>query len=186
MRNRDQVQSTCLSRWIPCWRLWQTARVSRRGGILETISPRRFGWSPTASLPPSIAGGFSNFTPLKREILLLLLKPWISDRLTIAWSQISFKIWWQSLCLPLKLWFSRFVIAAGFWDNSFRVFSAETAKISQIIFGHYGVVTCLARWSFGELWILNSEEEKAAMHCSGVSATTQVTATLYLARKIAR
>jgi len=40
---------------------------------------------------------------------------------------------------------SRFVIAAGFWDNSFRVFSAETAKISQIIFGHYGVVTCLAR-----------------------------------------
>lgn len=40
---------------------------------------------------------------------------------------------------------SRYVIAAGFWDNSFRVFSAETAKISQIIFGHYGVVTCLAR-----------------------------------------
>ena len=25
------------------------------------------------------------------------------------------------------------------------MFSAETAKISQIIFGHYGVVTCLAR-----------------------------------------
>jgi len=40
---------------------------------------------------------------------------------------------------------SRFVIAAGFWDNSFRVFSAETAKITQIIFGHWGVVTCLAR-----------------------------------------
>jgi len=40
---------------------------------------------------------------------------------------------------------SRFILAAGFWDNSFRVFSAETAKITQIIFGHYGVVTCLAR-----------------------------------------
>ena len=27
----------------------------------------------------------------------------------------------------------------------FRVFSCDTAKIVQIIFGHYGVVTCLAR-----------------------------------------
>ena len=41
--------------------------------------------------------------------------------------------------------FARFVIAGGFWDNSFRVYSAETAKICQIVFGHYGVVTCLAR-----------------------------------------
>ncbi|XKL61309.1 hypothetical protein PGB90_008366 [Kerria lacca] len=40
---------------------------------------------------------------------------------------------------------SRFLIACGFWDNSFRVFSTETAKIIQIIFGHYGVVTCLSR-----------------------------------------
>lgn len=40
---------------------------------------------------------------------------------------------------------SKFVIACGFWDNSFRVFSTDTAKIIQIIFGHYGVVTCLSR-----------------------------------------
>ncbi|XP_044255555.1 neurobeachin isoform X13 [Tribolium madens] len=40
---------------------------------------------------------------------------------------------------------SKFLIACGFWDNSFRVFSTETAKIVQIIFGHYGVVTCLSR-----------------------------------------
>nr|XP_037871256.1 neurobeachin isoform X6 [Bombyx mori] len=40
---------------------------------------------------------------------------------------------------------SKFLIAAGFWDNSFRVFSTETAKIVQIIFGHYGVVTCVCR-----------------------------------------
>ncbi|XP_023318209.1 neurobeachin isoform X4 [Trichogramma pretiosum] len=40
---------------------------------------------------------------------------------------------------------SRFLVACGFWDNSFRVFSTETAKIVQIIFGHYGVVTCLSR-----------------------------------------
>ncbi|XP_023310795.1 neurobeachin [Anoplophora glabripennis] len=40
---------------------------------------------------------------------------------------------------------SKFLISCGFWDNSFRVFSTETAKIVQIIFGHYGVVTCLSR-----------------------------------------
>ncbi|XP_060530790.1 neurobeachin isoform X11 [Cylas formicarius] len=40
---------------------------------------------------------------------------------------------------------SKFLIACGFWDNSFRVFSTESAKIVQIIFGHYGVVTCLSR-----------------------------------------
>ncbi|XP_050442787.1 neurobeachin isoform X2 [Adelges cooleyi] len=40
---------------------------------------------------------------------------------------------------------SRFLIVCGFWDNSFRVFSTETAKIIQIVFGHYGVVTCLSR-----------------------------------------
>ncbi|XP_055616824.1 neurobeachin isoform X17 [Toxorhynchites rutilus septentrionalis] len=40
---------------------------------------------------------------------------------------------------------SRFLIACGFWDNSFRVFSTESAKIMQIIFGHFDVVTCLSR-----------------------------------------
>ncbi|CAG0920825.1 unnamed protein product, partial [Notodromas monacha] len=40
---------------------------------------------------------------------------------------------------------SRFIIAGGFWDNSFRVFSADTGKIVQIVFGHWGVVTCLGR-----------------------------------------
>ena len=27
---------------------------------------------------------------------------------------------------------SRFILACGFWDNSFRVFSADTAKIAQV------------------------------------------------------
>ncbi|UYV62662.1 LRBA [Cordylochernes scorpioides] len=40
---------------------------------------------------------------------------------------------------------SKFLIACGFWDNSFRVFSTESAKIVQIVYGHFGVVTCLAR-----------------------------------------
>ncbi|XP_037087488.1 LOW QUALITY PROTEIN: neurobeachin-like, partial [Pollicipes pollicipes] len=40
---------------------------------------------------------------------------------------------------------SKFIIACGFWDNSFRVFSTDTGRIVQIVFGHFGVVTCLAR-----------------------------------------
>ena len=83
------------------------------------------------------------------------LEAWIF-LLTISYRGKSIVQW--SICLSLFTHWSsdlqRFVIAAGFWDNSFRVFSAETAKISQIIFGHYGVVTCLARSSF---YILNSE-----------------------------
>ena len=52
-----------------------------------------------------------------------------------------------------KYLFCRFVIAGGFWDSSFRVYSAETAKICQIVFGHYGVVTCLARYTCIQLAI---------------------------------
>ncbi|XP_055302302.1 neurobeachin isoform X5 [Sitodiplosis mosellana] len=40
---------------------------------------------------------------------------------------------------------SRFLIACGFWDNSFRVYLTETAKIVQIVFGHFDVVSCLSR-----------------------------------------
>lgn len=40
---------------------------------------------------------------------------------------------------------SRFIIAAGFWDKSFRVFATESAKTLQIVYAHFGVVTCLAR-----------------------------------------
>lgn len=40
---------------------------------------------------------------------------------------------------------SRFLIACGFWDSSFRVYSTDNAKITQIIFGHFDVVTCLSR-----------------------------------------
>ncbi|XP_059351407.1 neurobeachin-like isoform X3 [Daphnia carinata] len=40
---------------------------------------------------------------------------------------------------------SRFLMACGFWDNSFRVFTTDTAKIAQIVYGHFGIVTCLSR-----------------------------------------
>lgn len=37
------------------------------------------------------------------------------------------------------------MIACGFWDNSFRVYVTDVAKIVQIVFGHFDVVTCLSR-----------------------------------------
>ena len=77
---------------------------------------------------------------------------------------------------------SRFLMACGFWDNSFRVFATDTGKLSlcrsltnidllfqflslffflfffyffvfcqflakivQIVYGHFGIVTCLSR-----------------------------------------
>ena len=45
--------------------------------------------------------------------------------------------WLHSSCLSSFA----LTVAVGF----FRVFSADSAKIVQIVFGHYGVVTCLAR-----------------------------------------
>ncbi|XP_029458549.1 neurobeachin isoform X2 [Rhinatrema bivittatum] len=40
---------------------------------------------------------------------------------------------------------NRYVLICGFWDKSFRVYSTETGKLTQIVFGHWDVVTCLAR-----------------------------------------
>ncbi|XP_030632108.1 neurobeachin isoform X2 [Chanos chanos] len=40
---------------------------------------------------------------------------------------------------------NRYILACGFWDKSFRVYSSETGKLTQIVFGHWDVVTCLAR-----------------------------------------
>ncbi|XP_062328262.1 neurobeachin isoform X2 [Osmerus eperlanus] len=40
---------------------------------------------------------------------------------------------------------NRYVLVCGFWDKSFRVYSTDTGKLTQIVFGHWDVVTCLAR-----------------------------------------
>ncbi|XP_040282057.1 neurobeachin isoform X6 [Bufo bufo] len=40
---------------------------------------------------------------------------------------------------------NRYILICGFWDKSFRVYSSETGKLTQIVFGHWDVVTCLAR-----------------------------------------
>lgn len=40
---------------------------------------------------------------------------------------------------------SKNIIIAPFFDNSFRVYSTETGKITQIVYGHRGLITCLVR-----------------------------------------
>jgi hypothetical protein len=40
---------------------------------------------------------------------------------------------------------NRSIMATGFFDKSFRIFNADTAKIVQIVFGHYDLVTCISR-----------------------------------------
>jgi hypothetical protein len=40
---------------------------------------------------------------------------------------------------------NKFILATGFFDKSFRVFHTDSAKIAQIIYGHYDLVTCINR-----------------------------------------
>ncbi|XP_058522747.1 lipopolysaccharide-responsive and beige-like anchor protein isoform X2 [Ochotona princeps] len=40
---------------------------------------------------------------------------------------------------------NRCILVGGFWDKSFRVYSTDTGKLIQVVFGHWDVVTCLAR-----------------------------------------
>ncbi|CAM2112910.1 unnamed protein product [Caretta caretta] len=40
---------------------------------------------------------------------------------------------------------NRYILVCGFWDKSFRVYSTDTGKLIQVVFGHWDVVTCLAR-----------------------------------------
>ncbi len=37
------------------------------------------------------------------------------------------------------------MLATGFFDKSFRIFSTDSARIVQIVFGHYDLVTCISR-----------------------------------------
>jgi hypothetical protein len=40
---------------------------------------------------------------------------------------------------------NKFLLATGFFDKSFRIFSTDSARIVQIVFGHYDLVTCISR-----------------------------------------
>ncbi|XP_071745123.1 neurobeachin isoform X3 [Lepeophtheirus salmonis] len=91
------------------------------------------------------ANGGSNL-PLSMDPVLAVVSNSIGHQVKrhLVGDNFSQKITMRSNCFVVTV-DSTFLIACGFWDNSFRVFSTESAKIVQIIFGHYGVVTCLAR-----------------------------------------
>ncbi|XP_069782538.1 lipopolysaccharide-responsive and beige-like anchor protein isoform X2 [Narcine bancroftii] len=57
---------------------------------------------------------------------------------------------------------NRFILVCGFWDKSFRVYSTDTGKLAQVIFGHWDVVTCLARsesYIGGDCYILSGSRD---------------------------
>ncbi|MFT7815131.1 lipopolysaccharide-responsive and beige-like anchor protein [Arapaima gigas] len=57
---------------------------------------------------------------------------------------------------------NRFILACGFWDNSFRVYTIDSGKLTQIVFGHRDVVTCLARsesYVGGDCYVLSGSRD---------------------------
>nr|XP_054755554.1 neurobeachin-like [Lytechinus pictus] len=40
---------------------------------------------------------------------------------------------------------NRYVMSCGFWDKSFRIFLTDTCKVTQVVYGHWDMVTCLGR-----------------------------------------
>lgn len=40
---------------------------------------------------------------------------------------------------------AKYIILCPFYDNSFRVYSTESGRITQIVYGHKSIVTCIAR-----------------------------------------
>uniref|UniRef100_A0A8C6V1J6 LPS-responsive vesicle trafficking, beach and anchor containing n=1 Tax=Neogobius melanostomus TaxID=47308 RepID=A0A8C6V1J6_9GOBI len=81
---------------------------------------------------------------------------------------------------------NRFIILCGFWDKSFRIYSTDTGKLTQIVFGHWDVVTCLARsesYIGGDCYVLSGSRDATLLlwywngkHCSiGESSATEFT-----------
>lgn len=57
---------------------------------------------------------------------------------------------------------NRFILVCGFWDKSFRVYSTDTGKLIQVVFGHWDVVTCLTRsesYIGGNCYILSGSRD---------------------------
>ncbi|KAI1883660.1 hypothetical protein AGOR_G00233850 [Albula goreensis] len=57
---------------------------------------------------------------------------------------------------------NRFILVCGFWDKSFRVYSTDSGKLTQIVFGHRDVVTCLARsesYIAGDCYVLSGSRD---------------------------
>ncbi|KAG5848457.1 hypothetical protein ANANG_G00098650 [Anguilla anguilla] len=57
---------------------------------------------------------------------------------------------------------NRFILLCGFWDRSLRVYSTDSGKLAQIVFGHWDVVTCLARsesYIGGDCYVLSGSRD---------------------------
>ncbi|KAM9362789.1 lipopolysaccharide-responsive and beige-like anchor protein [Symphorus nematophorus] len=57
---------------------------------------------------------------------------------------------------------NRFILLCGFWDKSFRIYSTDSGKLTQIVFGHRDVVTCLARsesYIGGDCYVLSGSRD---------------------------
>uniref|UniRef100_A0A8D1VCU8 LPS responsive beige-like anchor protein n=1 Tax=Sus scrofa TaxID=9823 RepID=A0A8D1VCU8_PIG len=57
---------------------------------------------------------------------------------------------------------NRYILICGFWDKSFRVYSTDTGKLIQVVFGHWDVVTCLTRsesYIGGNCYILSGSRD---------------------------
>nr|XP_009687535.1 PREDICTED: lipopolysaccharide-responsive and beige-like anchor protein isoform X1 [Struthio camelus australis] len=57
---------------------------------------------------------------------------------------------------------NRYILVCGFWDKSFRVYSTDSGKLIQVVFGHWDVVTCLARsesYIGGNCYILSGSRD---------------------------
>nr|XP_020636969.1 lipopolysaccharide-responsive and beige-like anchor protein isoform X2 [Pogona vitticeps] len=57
---------------------------------------------------------------------------------------------------------NRYILVCGFWDKSFRVYSTDTGRLIQVVFGHWDVVTCLVRsesYIGGNCYILSGSRD---------------------------
>ncbi|XP_068021822.1 lipopolysaccharide-responsive and beige-like anchor protein isoform X2 [Melanerpes formicivorus] len=57
---------------------------------------------------------------------------------------------------------NRYILVCGFWDKSFRVYSTDSGKLMQVVFGHWDVVTCLTRsesYIGGNCYILSGSRD---------------------------
>uniref|UniRef100_A0A8C5UFU5 LPS responsive beige-like anchor protein n=1 Tax=Malurus cyaneus samueli TaxID=2593467 RepID=A0A8C5UFU5_9PASS len=57
---------------------------------------------------------------------------------------------------------NRYILVCGFWDKSFRVYSTDSGKLIQVVFGHWDVVTCLTRsesYIGGNCYILSGSRD---------------------------
>uniref|UniRef100_A0A3P8U879 LPS responsive beige-like anchor protein n=1 Tax=Amphiprion percula TaxID=161767 RepID=A0A3P8U879_AMPPE len=93
-----------------------------------------------------------------------LIATWavIADRSQTCWNQ-SIQISSQCFVITAD---NRFILLCGFWDKSFRnmlvYLCAFAGKLTQIVFGHRDVVTCLARsesYIGGDCYVLSGSRD---------------------------